>query len=466
MGILDNFKKGFNRLNDSFWRRLNRKPRSSERYVNVATGAGNRQLKKTTVPDLSQQEMVDGYMSAVYSATKRIADAISLTSFKMYRTESNKMEKVLDFSNPFYKLFMNPNPLMDHIEVMERVSIDLDLTGNAYLYVVRDEKGVPIELHPLLSQNMTVVPEKEEDDDGQLIAGYLYSLDTPDSTYPTFIDDGRTTAFSRDEIIHFKTANPKSLFYGYSPIEAARYSMDTDTEMSVQRLRLLQNRAIPEGLLVSQRPLTQEDAERIRTQWNQLYQGRQQRGKLAVLDAGSFEFKRLGLSAEELEFQKGKESVWQEIFAVYRVPFAILGGPEVNKATVEAAERIFIKDAIKPRLAKIQATINKFLMPMFGENIIMMFDDPTSKDSSFRLLEKKTNLQLGMTTINEERERDGLEPVEWGDVPLIQMNMMPLGEEKESREIIDVDEEKQENLDKWLNEVFTKDTEASEDLKD
>ena len=103
---------------------------------------------------------------------------------------------------------------------------------------------------------------------------------------------------------------------------------------------------------------------------------------------------------------------------------------------------------------------------MFGENTIMLFDDPTSKDSSFRLLEKKTNLQLGMTTINEERERDGLEPVEWGDVPLIQMNMMPLGEEKESREIIDVDEDKQENLDKWLNEVFTKDTEASEDLKD
>ena len=465
MGILDNFKKGFSRLNPTFWRRLNRKPPSSERYLNVATGPGNRQLKKTTVPDMTQQEMVDGYMSAVYSATKRIADAISLTSFKMYRTQNNKMEKVLDFSNPFYKLFMNPNPLMDHIEVMERVSIDLDLTGNAYLYVVRDEKGVPVELHPLLSQNMTVVPEKEEDDDGQLVAGYLYSLDTPDSTYPTFMDDGRTTAFARDEIIHFKTANPKSIFYGFSPIEAARYSIDTDTEMSVQRLRLLQNRAIPEGLLVSQRPLTQEDAERIRTQWNQLYQGRQQRGKLAVLDAGSFEFKRLGLSAEELEFQKGKESVWQEIFAIYRVPFAILGGPEVNKATVEAAERIFIKDALKPRLAKIQATINKFLMPMFGENMIMMFDDPTSKDSSFRLLEKKTNLQLGMTTINEERERDGLEPVEWGDVPLIQMNMLPLGEEKESREIIDVDEDKQENLDKWLNEVFTKDTEASEDLK-
>jgi HK97 family phage portal protein len=466
MGILDNFKKGFSRLNESFWRRINRKPRSSERYVNVATGAGNRQLKKTTVPDLSQQEMVDGYMSAVYSATKRIADAIALTSFKLYQTKNNKMEKVIDFSNPFYRLFMNPNPLMDHIEVMERVSIDLDLTGNAYLYVVRDDNGIPVELHPLLSQNMTVVPEKEDDEDGHLVAGYLYSLDSPDSSYPTFLDDGRTTAFSREEIIHFKTANPKSLFYGFSPIEAARYSIDTDTEMSIQRLRLLQNRAIPEGLLVSQRPLTQEDAERIRTQWNQLYQGRNQRGKLAVLDAGSFNFQRLGLSAEELEFQEGKESVWQEIFAVYRVPYAILGGPEVNKATVEAAERIFIKDAIKPRLAKIQATMNKFLMPMFGDNVLMLFDDPTSKDSSFRLLEKKTNLQMGMTTINEERERDGLEPVEWGDVPLIQMNMTPLGQNPKIEEVIDVREndDKEDDLDKWLNEVF-EDREASEDLK-
>lgn len=423
MGILDNFKKGFSRLNPTFWRRLNRKPPSSERYLNVATGPGNRQLKKTTVPDMTQQEMVSGYMSAVYAATKRIADAIALTPFSMYQTKNNKMEKIVDFSNPFYKLFMNPNPLMDHIEVMERISVDLDLTGNAYLYVVRDDNGVPVELHPLLSQNMTVVPEKEDDDDGQLVAGYLYSLDTPDSTYPTFMDDGRTTAFARDEILHFKTANPKSLFYGYSPIEAARYSIDTDTEMGSQRLNLLRNRAIPEGLLVSQRPLTQEDAERIRTQWNQLYQGRNQRGKLAVLDAGSFEFQRLGLSAEELEFQKGKESVWQEIFAIYRVPYAILGGPEVNKASVEAAERIFIKDAIKPRLAKIQASINKWLMPMFGESMIMIFDDPTSSDSSFRVLEKRTNLQLGITTINEERDRDGLEPVEWGNEPYLPLNL-------------------------------------------
>lgn len=463
MGILDQFKKNFrNALNPDFWRRLNRKPPSSERYVNVATGFGNRQLKKTTVPTMSQQDMVNAYMSAVYAATKRIADAIALTPFAEYQAKNNNLEKVLDFNSPFYRLMMNPNPIMDHMELMERLSIDLDLTGNAYAYVVRDENGTPVELHPLLSQNVTVVPEKEDDDDGHLVAGYLYSLDNIDSSYPSFVDDGRTTAFARDEIIHFKTANPKSLFYGHSPIEAARYSVDTDTEMGVQRLRLLQNRAIPEGLLVSQRPLSQEDAERIRTQWNQLYRGREQRGKLAVLDSGSFSFQRLGLSAEELEFQQGKESVWQEIFAIYRVPFAILGGPNVNKATVEAAERIFVKDAIKPRLAKIQATLNKFLMPMFSNSTIMQFDDPTSSDSSFRLDEKKTNLQLGITTINEERERDGLGPVEWGNVPLVQMQMVSLGEEREEEKDLSPDEI--DDLNYWMKKFD--DGEASEDLKD
>ena len=180
--------------------------------------------------------------------------------------------------------------------------------------------------------------------------------------------------------------------------------------MSVQRLRLLQNRAIPEGILTSQRPLTQEDAERIRTQWNQLYQGRSKRGKVAVLDSGAFTFQRLGLNAEELEFTQGKEAVWREIFACYRVPYAILGGRDVNKATVEAAERIFQLQGVKPRLLKIQATINKWLMPMFGMDMEFRFDDPTSKDSTFRLEEKRTNLQLGVTSINEERMKAGLPP--------------------------------------------------------
>ena len=465
MGILDNFKKNFrSTLNLDFWRRLNRKPPSSERYIQVATGIGNQNLKKTTIPTMSQKDMVDAYMSAVYAATKRIADAIALTPFHSYSTKNNELQKNLDFSSPFYKFFMNPNPIMDHMEVMERLSLDLDLTGNAYAYIVKNEKGVPVEMHPLLSQNVTVVPEKEDDDDGHLVAGYLYSLDSIDSSYPNFIDDGRTTAFARDEVIHFKTANPKSLFYGFSPLEAARYSVDTDTEMGIQRLRLLQNRAIPEGLLVSQRPLSAEDAERIRTQWNQLYQGRNQRGKLAVLDAGSFEFQRLGLSAEELEFQKGKDSVWQEIFAIYRVPFAILGGPQTNKATVDAAERIFVKDDLKPRLAKIQATFNKWLMPMFGDNIIMHFDDPASKESSFRMEEKKTNLQLGITTINEERAKDGLGPVDWGQEPILQQQMIPymenpIGEEK------DLSDEEIDDLNYWMKKL-DEDSEASEDLKD
>ena len=465
MGILDNFKKNFrSTLNLDFWRRLNRNPPSSERYMQIATGIGNQNLKKTTIPTMSQKDMVDAYMSAVYAATKRIADAIALTPFYSYTTDNNELKKSLDFSSPFYKLFMNPNPIMDHMEVMERLSLDLDLTGNAYAYIVKDEKGMPIEIHPLLSQNVTVVPEKEDNDDGHLVAGYLYSLDSIDSSYPNFVDDGRTTAFARDEVIHFKTANPKSLFYGFSPLEAARYSVDTDTEMGIQRLRLLQNRAIPEGLLVSQRPLSSEDAERIRTQWNQLYQGRNQRGKLAVLDAGSFEFQRLGLSAEELEFQKGKDSVWQEIFAIYRVPFAILGGPQTNKATVDAAERIFVKDALKPRLAKIQATFNKWLMPMFKENIIMQFDDPASKDSSFRMEEKKTNLQLGITTINEERAKDGLGPVEWGAEPILQQQMIPYMENPIGTEKDLLDEEI-DDLNYWMKKL-DEDSEASEDLKD
>jgi hypothetical protein len=39
--------------------------------------------------------------------------------------------------------------------------------------------------------------------------------------------------------------------------------------------------------------------------------------------------------------------------------------------------------------------------------------------------EKKTNLQLGMTTINEERAKDGLGPVEWGAEPILQQQMIP-----------------------------------------
>ena len=112
------------------------------------------------------------------------------------------------------------------------------------------------------------------------------------------------------------------------------------------------------------------------------------------------------------------------------MPYAILGGKDVNKATVEAAERIFQLQGVKPRLLKIQATINKWLMPMFGNmEMEFRFDDPTSKDSTFRLEEKKTNLQLGVSTINEERIKDGLPPVSWGDTAFMPMNLVQVGQD-------------------------------------
>ena len=405
---------------------------NAERYVGVSTGwdTGGGNLSR----DLDPSDMVDAYKSAVYSAVKRIADGVAMTDFHALTKVGSKMEKVIDPNHPFNKLFRDPNPLMDRVEVFERLAVDLDLTGNAYAYIVRDKKGIPVEIHPLMSHRMVVVPERGKDGNNQLVKGYLYTLDGIDPQNPILSagQQNRATAFTREEVIHLKTANPKSIFYGHSPLEASRYAVDVDQEMAIQRLNLLKNRAIPEGILTSSRPLSPDDVQRVRDQWTQLYKGRGNRGRVAVLDKGQWGFQRLGLNAEELEFQAGKESVWREIFAIYRVPFAILGGPNVNKATVEASERLFITQAVKPRLAKIEATFNKWLMPMFGEGLVFRFADPRAKDSSFRLEEMSKNLALGMTTINEERERNGLEPVSWGDAPWLQMGLGQVGSTERS----------------------------------
>jgi hypothetical protein len=40
----------------------------------------------------------------------------------------------------------------------------------------------------------------------------------------------------------------------------------------------------------------------------------------------------------------------------------------------------------------------------------------------------EANLRLGVTTINEERRRQGRAPVSWGERPLLPANYAPLGE--------------------------------------
>lgn len=139
-------------------------------------------------------------------------------------------------THPMLDLIESPNGAQGRAELFEAVYGQLLLTGNAYIEAVGGE-SVPLELHVLRSDRMTLVPGA----DGWPVA-YDYTV------------GGRKHRFAMGEgaapVCHIKNFHPQDDHYGFSPMQAAAMALDVHNAASRWSKALLDNAARPSGAIV------------------------------------------------------------------------------------------------------------------------------------------------------------------------------------------------------------------------
>ena len=314
--------------------------------------------------------------------------------------------------HPFLDLLTNVNPFMNSFEMFEYWTLYQELTGNCYTLITTNTLGTPQELWVLQPQQMKVVPDKQT-----FIQGYLYGK-----------NPAKAVSFAPEEIIHMKYANPSSLHYGMSPLAAAVTAADAGVAMNVHEYALLQNNAIPASALETEQSLTDEQVKRIRSQWNAAYRGPNKAGKLAVFQGG-LKPSRLSLTPKEMGYLVGRKMTTEEVAAIFGVPMSKLKVGDVAKAPAAGMYHgniTYQRDTIQPKLRRIDQKLTEQLLPMYDDKLFCVFDSPVGEDKEARLRERESNLKTGYSSINQERLRDNQEPVGWGEVPLMPMNLMPI----------------------------------------
>jgi len=311
-------------------------------------------------------------------------------------------------SHPYLDLMKNVNKFMNQFDLWEKTQLHLELVGNAYWYIVKNNLGIPVEIWIVPPQRMQVVPDRTE-----FIKGYIYSSGM------------EKVPFTEDEIIHFKFPHPNNPYYGMSPLEAVSHAYNINENMSRYENAVFTNMARPDGTLTTEQSLSDTQFKRLEEQWQQKYGRTSKAGKTAVLEAG-LKFQQIQLSPRELSFLVGRKLTKEEIIAAYGVPISKVTTEDVNLANAKVGERQYMKDTINPRLRRNEQKINEKFMPMYDERLFVAFKDPVPEDMEFLLKERESNLKTGYTFINQEREKNNLDPVDWGDKPIMQNIMVPL----------------------------------------
>lgn len=264
--------------------------------------------------------------------------------------------------HPVLDLIARPNAGQGRAELFEALYGQILLTGNGYLEAVgAEEEGLPLELHVLRSDRMSLVPGA----DGWPVA-YDYAV------------GGRRHRFTLGAgaapVCHIKSFHPQDDHYGFSALQAASRAIDVHNAASRWSKALLDNAARPSGAIVyrgadGQSALSADQYDRLVSEMESQHQGARNAGRPMLLEGG-LDWKPMGFSPSDMEFQKTKELAAREIAVAFGVPPMLLGLPgDATYANYQEANRAFYRLTVLPLAMRVASAVADWLEDFSGERL-------------------------------------------------------------------------------------------------
>ena len=261
-------------------------------------------------------------------------------------------------THPVQTLLARPNAGQGRAELLEALFGQVLLTGNGYLEAVADD-ALPVEMHVLRSDRMSIVPGA----DGWPV-GYEYNV------------NGRKHRFAVSNgvspICHIKSFHPQDDHYGFSALQAAASAIDVHNAAYRWSKALLDNAARPSGAIVyrgadGQSSLSADQYDRLLGEMETQHQGAKNAGRPMLLEGG-LDWKPMGFSPSDMEFQKTKEAAAREIAIAFGVPPMLLGIPgDATYANYQEANRAFYRLTVLPLASRVMSAIAEWLSDFSGD---------------------------------------------------------------------------------------------------
>lgn len=243
--------------------------------------------------------------------------------------------------------------------LLEVLASQLLLHGNAYVQVIKDAAGAPIELFPLRPERMSVLAGA----DGWPTA-YAYRLGGEAITIALEDETGWPN------LVHLKGFHPADDHYGAGCLSAAAPAVAVHNAASAWNRALLDNAARPSGALVYSpndgAPLAQEQFDRLKSELAAAYQGAGNAGRPMLLEGG-LSWQSMALSPADMDFAGLKAAAARDIALAFGVPPMLLGLPGDNTyANFPEAGRALWRLTLLPLAGRILDGLLHGLDPWFA----------------------------------------------------------------------------------------------------
>lgn len=292
----------------------------------------------------------------LFSIVSLYAQAVSTVCWHLYRTTGTdtRLEDRPEVTNHLaLDLWNRPNAFMTGQAFREIVQQHLDLTGEGWIVIVRNPaaRSIPLGLWPVRPDRMVPVPHREN-----FLAGYIYVG-----------PDGEQIPLQLDEVIQLKYPNPADPYRGLGPVQALLMDLDSARYSAEWNRNFFVNGALPGGLVVVDKRLSDDEFTEMTTRWREQHQGVANAHRVAVLEQGAT-WQERNFTQRDMQFVELRNVARDVIREAFRIHSHMLGQTEdVNLANAQAADYTFARWGVEPRVQRWQDMLNYAYLPLFGD---------------------------------------------------------------------------------------------------
>lgn len=332
----------------------------------------------------------------------RIASDLASVGGRLLRVNEDGSETEVT-QHPFLDFMAQPNPLyeMTSSAIWRLHEIYLMLVGEGFFLIERDAIGRPVEFWNVPPHWVKMTP---------YLGNPNYQIVSP---------GGLSMGIPVDDMFVMKQLNPLDPFMrGLGIAESIADEVEIDEYAAKFQKRFFYNDATPPTVFIMP-DATSEQRDAFMAGWNKRHKGVENSHKAAAL-TGNVSVHELGKGeGKNLGFIESRVAMRDAVLEHFGVPREIMGITEnSNRATADAAQYIYAKNVLMPRLRNREEAINKQLLPLFGlgEHYVWRFDSIIPYDKDFDKAKALDGWQSGLLMKNEARELLDLASVEGGDV--------------------------------------------------
>jgi HK97 family phage portal protein len=308
----------------------------------------------------------------LYACVNRLASATSQVEWHLYRKSKTgeDEDRVEVTSHAALDLWEDPAPGVFTGQQFREVSEQhLELTGESYwvLGVSDRSPDLPLTLWPVRPDRMTPVPDSK-----RFIQGYIY-------TDP----EGAQIPFPADMVVALRFPDPLDPYHGLGPVRALMTDLDAARFAAEWNRNFFMNSAEPGGVIEVPDTLSDDEFDELNARWNEQHQGAGNAHRIAIL-SNAMKWVPRSYSMRDLQFVELRKMSDEQIMLAFGLSKTLLGQTEnVNRATAEAAEYVFGKYQVVPRLERFKQVLNRRVLPRYtgGDQLEFDYESPISGDS-------------------------------------------------------------------------------------